>query len=424
MCCAEQLPVLWAENPGSASARKAIARVVIFGSDTAVATLLCKLFEIRGKLGVEFEQTQTLVLYDAVERNRHIWARALGDDPARYSEWIEREIADFAAGYSRPFPTDWLAIRHSQFPMHYGHSYRFERRTHRQNYGMDFDRVVAGFGWIPPVNEADSPAEREQWIRRQRELVRCLLGTFPRLAEGSDEYEGLPYQDDRQVLAKSAQLALELTDGEDHAVFWQPVLTLGAAAHPWVADFIRDFLLLALETPTPRAHFAGRWKTMIEFTESSPAWQAGGRKPWEREKLWLDLIGVDPLLSSYWQPQHRGILLEVWPNVERWAQTYLKEDDSLRAFLDFMKLRVVADRIPSALILFDQAVASRCTDGFDEDFPQDQLARFLVFVHEQHPPIISRGAKTYEIFVSLVTKLAAAQNRIALELQSRLAGRS
>ena len=102
-----------------------------------------------------------------------------------------------------------------------------------------------------------------------------LLGTFPRLAEGSDEYEGLPYQDDRQVLAKSAQLALELTDGEDHAAFWQPVLALGAAAHAWVADFIRDFLLLALETPTPRAHFADRWKSMIEFAESSPAWQAG-----------------------------------------------------------------------------------------------------------------------------------------------------
>jgi hypothetical protein len=413
---------MWAENPGSASIRAAIARVVIFGSDAAVAELMRKLFEIRGKLGLEFEQTETLVVHDVVERNRHTWARALDGDPARYPEWIEREVADFAAGYSRILPTDWLAVRHPQIPMPYGHSFRFEKRTTRQNYGMDFDRVVAAFGWIPLVNEAASPAEREEWSWRHREILRCLLGTFPTLAEGSEEYEGLPYQVDRQVLATSAQLALELTDHEDHAAFWQPVLALGAAAHPWVADFIRGFLIPALETPTPPAHFARRWKTMVEFAESSPEWQAGGTKPWEREKLWLNLMGIEPLLSSCWQPQHRAILLEVWPNVERWAQTFLKEDDSLRAFLHFMRQPVVAEWISNALILVDQAFASRSADSFDEDFPENQLARFLVFVHEQHARTLGRTGKAYEIFVSLVTKLAAAQNRIALELQSRLAG--
>jgi hypothetical protein len=420
--CAEQLPGIWAETPGSPSVRAAIARLVISATDTALALLLRNVFAIRDKLAAGFEQIQTLLLYDAVERNRHQWARALEDDPARYAQWIEQEVACFSSGYSRALPTEWLAIRHPQFPMHYGHSYRFEKRTTRENYGLDFDRVVRAFAWIPSLDQAASHAEREQWVSIHREILRCLLGTFPCLAEGSQEYEGLPYQVDRQVLAKSAKLVLELSDDEDRAVFWQPVLALGAAAYPWVADFIRDFFMPALETPTPPPYFARRWKAMLEFAEPSPAWQNdAGAKPWELEKLWLNLIGVDSLLHLCWQPEHRGILAEVWSNVERWARRYLGEEESLRAFLDFMKLPVVAEWIPNALILIDEAFANVCSDGLAEDFPEDQLARFLVLVHEQHASAVRRIPKVYEVFTRLVANLAAEQNTIALELQSRLA---
>ena len=388
-----------------------------------MALLLRNLFAIRDKLAAEFEQTQALLLHDAVERNRHQWARALEDDPARYADWIEREVADFSSGYSRALPADWLAIRHPQFPMHYGHSYRFEKRTTRQNYGMDFDRVVGAFAWMPSLDQAASPAEREQWMSLHREILRCLLGTFPCRAEGSHEYEGLPYQVDRQVLARSAKLALELSDDEDHAAFWKPILALGAAAHAWVADFIRDFFMPGLETPTPPPYFARRWKAMLEFAESSPAWQNdAGEKPWELEKLWLNLIGVDSLLHLCWLPEHRDILAEVWPNVERWARRYLGEEESLRAFLDFMKLPVVSEWIPNALILIDEGFANVCSDGLAEDFPEDQLARFLVLVHEQHAAAVRRIPTAHEVFTRLITGLAAAQNRIALELQSRIAG--
>jgi hypothetical protein len=417
------LPGIWAETPGSPLVRAAIARLVISATDTALALLLRSLFASRDKLAAEFGQTQTLLLHDAVERNRHRWARALEDDPARYAGWVEREVADFSSGYARALPTDWLAIRHPQFPMHYGNSYRFGKETTRQNYGLDFARVGAAFAWIPSLDQAASPAEREQWISIHREILRCLLGTFPCLAEGSQAYEGLPYQVDRQVLAKSAKLVLELNDDEDHAAFWQPVLALGDAARPWVEDFIHDFFMPALETPMPPPYFARRWKAMLEFAESSPAWQNdAGARPWELEKLWLNLIGVDSLLHLCWQPEHRDILAQVWPNVERWARRYLGEEEALRAFLYFMKLPVVSEWIPNALILIDEAFANVCSDGLAEDFPEDGLARFLVLVHEQHSSVVRRIPKVYGVFTRLVANLAAAQNRIALELQSRLAG--
>jgi hypothetical protein len=420
--CAKQLPPIWAETPASPSIRAAIARVVISGSDTAVALLSRNLFSMRKRLAIEFEQTQTLLLHDAVERNRHQWARALDDDPARYAAWIEREVTDFSGGNYRVLPTDWLAIRHPQFPMHHGHSYRFEKRTTRQNYGMDFDRVVAAFEWIPSLDQAASPAERKQWILIHRQILGCLLGTFPCLAEGSQEYEGLPYQVDRQVLARSAKLALELSDGENHAAFWQPVLALGSAARAWVEDFIRDFLMPIFGMATPPAHFARRWKAMIEFAESSPEWQSATvAKPWELEKLWLDLIGMDSLLNSCWQPEHRDIVAELWPNVERWAQRYLVEEESLRSFLHFMKLPVAAEWIPHALILINDGIAN-CSHSLAEDFPEDELARFLVLVHEHHASVVRRIPKAYDVFMHLVAGLAAEQNRIALELQGRLAG--
>jgi hypothetical protein len=421
--CVEQLPAIWAETPASPVVRGAIARLVISASDTALALLLRNVFAIRDKLAAELDQMQTLLLEDAVERNRHQWARALEDDPMRYGEWIEREVAHFSGNYTRSLPTDWLVIRHPQFPMPYGHSYRFERRTTRQNYGMDFERVVAAFEWMSPLEKAESSEERRQWLSIHREILRCLLGTFPRLEVGSKKYEGSPYQVDRQVLAKSAKLALELSDDEDHAAFWQPVLALGEAAHLWVADFILDFLIPALVTPIPPPNFARRWKAMLEFAEASPVWRNEAKEwPSELEKLWLNLIGVDSLLHLSWLPEHRGILAEVWPNVERWAGRYLREEESLGAFLDFMRLPVVAEQIPNALILINEAIAN-CSHSLADDFPEDQLARFLVFVHEQHFAAVHRIPKAYEIFTHLVAGLATKQNRIALELLSRLAGR-
>jgi hypothetical protein len=144
------------------------------------------------------------------------------------------------------------------------------------------------------LDQAQSKPERQHWIQVRSQTLQVLLDTFPPHGGREDHYDGTPYPAEQQLLRSTAELILQLGPEDDIARFWKPVLSMGAAAQYWVADFVIDFLTSALEQPEIPPGFVPLWSEMIQFTSASPAW----RRRTSEERLWLRLLGIDPLFAD------------------------------------------------------------------------------------------------------------------------------
>jgi hypothetical protein len=418
---ADALVGFWAESIESVDLRLHVARFVASASDQAVAALCRRAFFLRTKLGAAFLQLQTFVLHAAVTRSRRYYAHALKLAPDAFEKWVRQESVSFANGYPHEYPTDWTALRHKQFPMPHGHRSPVSRSTERLHYGLDFEYLVAAFSWIPQLDKADSPTERQHWIAVRFELLRLFLATFPAHQGREDHYEGAPYRAERDLLARTADLMLQLKADEKPAHFWKPVLRLGMAAQHWVDDFVTDFFSFALEPKTVSPEFTGLWGEMIGFAMESPTWKSGGRGGGhERERLWLRLLGIGAVVRFLLLDHHASILAIMWPRVRAALEAHIRDGESVPELCQFLRQPDAAEFLGDGLIFLERLCTANPDRVFDRHDLVEQFAHFLAAIREAPAIQDNSTGDVARAYRSLVALLAARQNPVALQLQREL----
>ena len=414
---AAALAKLWSESPISKELRYRVANLAAVGSDAEVAALCRQAFRLRTALGESFLQLQSFVVHAAGERSRHSYIRALRNRPERFSNWLSRTGAAFAAGDKLKFPADWSRVRHKQFPMPHSQQTPYSRSTGRKHYGIDFEYLVAAFSWIPALDQAESPDERQHWIGVRLRLLEALLMTFPSHQGREDHYEGQPYRAEGELLVSMAQTLLQLRPEEGPDRFWKPLFGLGTSAQHWVEPFVKDFFLAASEGPAIPPRFISLWSEMLDFASGSASWEREpGRGSLDRERLWRCVLGINPLFEGLWE-KHMSELLPLWPKILGLIETKLRDSESLDELCRFLRQPFAAGFLSEGLVFLDRLCTSDPDGVFDRHDLEDTVARFLLTVRDT-PSVSgdseSQAARSYR---SLVALLATRRNALAIQLQ-------
>jgi hypothetical protein len=414
---AAALAALWAESPASMELRHRVASLAAVGTDAEVAALCRQAFRFRTALGGSFLELQSFVVHAAGERSRHSYIRALRDQPERFANWLSRTADTFAAGNELKFPANWSRVRHKQFPMPHSHRTPYSRSTERKHYGLDFECLVAAFSWIPALDQAQSPDERQHWIGVRLRLLEAFQVTFPPHQGRDDHYEGQPYRAEYELLASTAQTLLQLRPEEGPDRFWKLLFGLGTSAQHWVEEFVKDFLLAASEASPVPHRLVPLWGEMLDFASSSTAWEREPtRGSLDRERLWRCVLAINPLFEGLWE-KHGSELLPLWPKIFGLIEAKLRDGESLAELCRFLRQPFAAGFLSEGLVFLERLCTSNPDGVFDRHDLEDTVARFLLTVRAT-PPISGNSAgQAATAYRTLVALLATRRNALAIQLQ-------
>lgn len=415
---AQVVPIYWADDPNSAVWREHVVSLALCPRLRTVA-LLCRAAAANAsQLGEAFRDLQTFLLHMSVARLKDRRQRYCDKKAFDWQGWIKDWRSKFVSRALPPLPKSWQDIavpedirRHRRGPGN--------RDVPRRDFDLDLDFLLCAFSWLGPVEQTAPGTERADWIQFEREVLSCVLRTFPAEIGDAHEYDGTPYETDRHVFQRVTATLLRLRPDEGPAEFWQPILELGPAAHYWVSDFLNSFLTAGLQQSPVSHAFIRTWKSMLQFAFASPKWS--GTRRFHSGEIWQHLLGQDWVIRSLWVKEHEPLLIEVKAYFERWAKEQLHHCRELRTFFHFLETEAA-----SCLVCDGLAWATPLLRGADKWFWQyeddrDAFASFLRLIWEKHWTTVRRNSVAVEGFKTLAAKLAAYQNPLALEISTRVA---
>jgi hypothetical protein len=229
--------------------------------------------------------------------------------------------------------------------------------------------------------------------------------------------ESTPYDFDQWVIGRIAHLILQLEAGEEREAFWKPFLELGTQAHYWVEQFLHHWLQVGLGGDQIPAGFAGEWRKMIEFARSSPLWTTDSDWRRHREKLWIELMGLD--VMPLWIADHQSLVAGMRDLYSDWASKYLSDTDSAGAFAYFLQNPATEEILCDGIKWLEKATPALRNIGRSGELV-GIIASLLAKSWQHHSRKILGDVDAFASFKRLLQRLCELQNPIALELSDRM----
>jgi hypothetical protein len=107
---------------------------------------------------------------------------------------------------------------------------------------------------------------------------------------------------------------------------------------------------------------------------------------------------------------------------ERWAHSYLEEPMSALQFAGFLRLPAADGIRLQGVAWIEEKSAPADEEYWKEDNLQDIVAEVLDKCWADQRGPLRAKSEYFEAFKRLLSRLAALQNRLALEIQHRIAG--
>jgi hypothetical protein len=168
-------------------------------------------------------------------------------------------------------------------------------------------------------------------------------------------------------------------------------------------------------------HFFSRWREMIQFATTSPVWMP---KPAERHfrlrGLWEHLLGMDLGVSLVAADGHQSHFEALVPLYRIWADAFLDEDRSLRAFVRLLGQDGARPLLCPAIPWLHRAAQRVHAFEWDRDPIADEVASALRLAWTWHAETIAATSDLLISFTSLLNLCVTQQSRVAMDLRDRV----
>lgn len=417
---------LWTERPEDPFLRQAVGSLALWDRYVVVERVLCVAAAHRDRLGPHFEQ---LVSHTIRAAPALAHGRLQMHGPQKtfdLKSWGERHLKDFLTGRTPQLPVSW-----TELPSPETLGLRRKPR-HRQASDFDVGHINAALAWAEDLSTAKDSSERTAWLHLHRQSLLVCLCRIQRLAElpaNSDDerYDELqerwPYDDESKLLHRIARIVARLAPGEQHRPFWEPIFALGAAGCHWIDAFVGRWLIEAAGHETIAPAFVEQWLTMLAYAETSPAWQAAGRRPWDLNDARKRLLGLSPFGADFWHAGLSPAVEAARSHLERWARRNIRSDHEARVFVYFLKTDAAKNLRLDGLGWLHEHVGINDNRFWDDNSTRDAIAGFLRLLLDQHWTALAPSTKFREAFMAFALKLAALQHPLGSEVLTIAANR-
>ncbi len=417
---------LWIEQPEDSFLRQAVGSLALWDRYVVVERVMRVAAAHRDRLGPHFEQLLSHTIR-AAPALAH--ARLQMHGPQKtfdLKSWGERHLKDFLTGRTPQLPASWTELP--------GPETLGLRRKPRDRHASDFDvgHSNAALAWAEDLSTANDSSERTAWLHLHRQSLLVSLCRIQRLAElpaepDDERYDDLrehwPYDDETKLLHRIARIVARLAPGEQHRPFWEPIFALGAAGCHWIDAFVGHWLIEAAGHETIAPVFIEQWLTMLAYAETSPAWQAAGRRPWDLNDTRKRLLGLSPFGADFWHAGLSPAVEAARSHLERWARRNIRSDHEARVFVYFLRTDSAKNLRLDGLGWLHEHVGINDNRFWDDDSTRDAIAGFLRLLLDQHWTALAPSTKFREAFMAFALKLAALQHPLGSEVLTIAANR-
>jgi len=299
------------------------------------------------------------------------------------------------------------------------------RRLDRDLPDIDLTVLQNGFGFLWAMVRDRDLCEEQQLHRYVRELFDAEMRTLPH-SEASDnrsEIEGTPYEFDRWVLQRIAELLSTETNLEVARAFYRPIVDLGPAARYWIEDFLKVFLSSGLGTSKDLESFAKLWSDIANYAMSLPGWQPTKPGYWcPAETIAADLMGLrEPARTVLGKATHAELVRSMLPVYEKWASAWLRFGSATAWFAYFLITESGQSLLPMGIKELAKVVDSvDDRDWYHHDLG-GLLAEVLSICWKTLQAQVEAQNELRDAFLHLLTVLCARQIPEAVHLRLKVA---
>jgi hypothetical protein len=298
------------------------------------------------------------------------------------------------------------------------------RRRHMRFPGFDTGVLQAAFGWLPSLAEARDTQERHEWLSTWHELLSVSLRMIEAGKEdGEAEVSGTPYSYDLWIYEGIVRLIPQMGAEEKPERFWQPVLSLGPAAHYWVETFLRTWALNGPDAADSPTAFVAHWRPLIEFCLDSPSWSTKSRASFHLDRMYVELMGLGLGSERIGRAEFAEPLASMVDLYERWAAIWLGDWYVLEHFAAFLTRPGARDLVCPAIQWIRKAVAEYGDydwRGFREGEIESRVAEVLWTCWSQHRVALQNVRPLRDGFLELLAILANRLCPSAMELRDEV----
>jgi len=440
------IAITWlVEDRNATDARELASLCVMSNWYATTGVTLTAAHRHRAELGDEFNRLVNLaVLWAALRTTLHYYDPS-ENEIKRFKMRAVRLQSAFIAGRIPSDMLDWDAVadvaRRARDRAHclrfpeYDGATTLRRRANRGtptlstrrnkiarlHPGFDIEALRHAFVWLkdPSTTDTIQTTQTVAWLDR---LLGVTLSMIPESHDDDhNEVEGTPYEYDTWVFDHVANCVARIESDEIARRLWEPILNLGPQADYWVESFLGDWTVSALAMATSSERYFDRWRQMIRYAIESPVWMPEGGSRFRLIGLWEHLLGMHLGASIVAADGNQAEFAKMKDEYGVWADAYLYNSRSLRAFLNLLRQPGARPLLRPAVPWLRRIAEALRPYDWERDPLADDLAAVMNLAWTWHSETIATDQALITEFMALLNLLIIRQSRTAMTLRDTVA---